>query len=472
MQKLFLPFILAFIAFSCSKTGNETTTLTLDLKNASFEQVEVNLVTDFITFNAETLKSEVSSNGKFTFDLAIQHPQLVYLTLGQMRTLVYLSKGGNLEVTGDVTNWNPTYKGTYANENNFLKLKSKEIDQFYTQSQVIDLIRNNTLEEFLRFNDQLTQAARNLLRNFSNANKLDEDFKQFVVTDIEYNRYTYLLYYPLYYSYFHDGREPELPADYYSFMTDALKADDNMFYVRSFCNFITENLQLRVNQTKTRFPAEVGQLQRSITLAGELYSGRMRDFAIANAINTALNLGEFSQASQAWYEFRDTNTFTELNEMLQTAYESAKRIAPGNEAPAFNLTDINGNRVSLEDFRGKVVYLDFWASWCGPCMREVPYAKELKKRFVGVDDLVFLYISVDEDEIAWRRTVEMQEIKGVHLNVKGMGSETAQLYNVKGVPSFFIIDRNGLINNNNPGRPSSGEVIDKQLKAALGMLPS
>jgi len=472
MRKLIIPILAALIAVSCSKTGPETTTLTLDLKNVDFEKAEVTLLTDFIGFNVESILAEAGSDGKFTFELKLEQPQLVYISLGQLRSLVYLSRGGSLEVTGDLLNWDPTYAGTYANENNFLKLKSTEIDQYYTQSQVVNLIRNNTLEEFLTFNDQLTQAARNLLRNFQADNKLDEEFHQFVSTDIEYNRYTYLLYYPLYFSYFHNGEEPQLPDGYFDFMADALKATNEKFLVRSFCNFITENLQLNINKSRGKFDEGVTQLEKSITIANDIYSGQMRDYAVAHAIHSGLNWGDFGEASKAWYDFREKNTHPQLNKMLQTAYENAKRIAPGNVAPSFTLTDINGKQVSLSDFRGKVVYLDFWASWCGPCMREIPHAKELKKKFEEREDLVFLYISVDEDEAAWRRTVEAQDIKGVHLNVKGMGRETAQMYNVKGVPTFFIIDKDGVINNNNPGRPSSGAVIENQLKTALGLLPS
>jgi len=143
-------------------------------------------------------------------------------------------------------------------------------------------------------------------------------------------------------------------------------------------------------------------------------------------------------------------------------------LAPGQPAPEFTLTDINGNQVSLSDFAGKVVYLDFWASWCGPCMREVPFAKELKKRMANQPDIVFLYISVDTDETAWRNTVAQQQIQGVHLNVPGFDHEVPQTYNLRGVPTFFLIGRDGKIINNRPPRPSNPE-IDQVLNNALAL---
>jgi thiol-disulfide isomerase/thioredoxin len=113
-----------------------------------------------------------------------------------------------------------------------------------------------------------------------------------------------------------------------------------------------------------------------------------------------------------------------------------------------------------------VVYLDFWASWCGPCMREMPYFRELKERLADQEDLVYLYISIDTDEQAWRNSVERNQITGVHLNTPGRERGVPAMYNVKWIPSFFIIGRDGNIYDNRPPKPSDPE-IDQALLEAL-----
>lgn len=291
---------------------------------------------------------------------------------------------------------------------------------------------------------------------------------EFFKTDLDYSRFSYLVNYPAYYAYF-NADTPDLPDGYFNFLDDALNFTDDHFRVRSFAGFLGEYVQHYLRTYPENLPEDADNFENQMWVSNNVLRGKARYFTTANAINSALNWGDFKQGEKAFLEFRKQNPYPAFTDALQNAYDDALRVAPGSPAPAFTLNDIDGNPVSLSDFSGKVVYLDFWASWCGPCMREVPYAKELKKEFEGVDDLVFLYISVDDDPGAWRRTVEAQNIQGVHLNVPGMRAEVAESYNVKGVPSFFIIDREGVIHDNNPGRPSSGELIVQQLNTALGL---
>jgi thiol-disulfide isomerase/thioredoxin len=158
-----------------------------------------------------------------------------------------------------------------------------------------------------------------------------------------------------------------------------------------------------------------------------------------------------------------------VKEIVDAEYQKVLALSPGNLAPAFNLTDITGNPVSLSDFAGKVVYLDFWASWCGPCMREVPFAKELKDRMEGYDDLVYLYISVDTDEQAWRKTVDEKEISGVHVNVPGFSHENSWAYNLKGFSDLFSDRRDGKILTT--VRPTKQPNIDRSSRLPLLMRP-
>jgi thiol-disulfide isomerase/thioredoxin len=468
MKKLLLILILPLF-MACSEKS-ENVVLTLTLENATFNKAEVSVVKDFIAFNRDTQIAEADSNGVFTLELAIEHPQLVFITLGQIRTSVYLEKGGDLQLFADMDNWDTslTFTGDYANENNFLLQNTRALAKDFNQNNTMNLFRSGTAEEFQQYAKDMQSTSADLLKDFGKKNKLSKDFTSFFLTDITYTYYSNLLNFSPYYTYFNQT-EPELTEGYYDFLNDALVFSDENFRVRSFADFLNVYHQYYIRTNKENIPSDLDEFDQSKWAVNEIYTGKARDYILASIINSELNWGEFTKAEASYNEFRDSGADQVLVGLLKDAYESALRIAPGNVAPAFTLSDINGNNVSLSDFEGKVVYLDFWASWCGPCMREVPHAKELKKRFEGQEDLVFLYISVDEDPEAWKRTVELHQIEGVHLNVRGMKDATALNYNVKGVPSFFIIDKNGIIHNNNPGRPSSGDIIDQQLRTALGV---
>lgn len=138
----------------------------------------------------------------------------------------------------------------------------------------------------------------------------------------------------------------------------------------------------------------------------------------------------------------------------------------GMKAPDFTLRDLNGKEVSLSDFKGKVVYIDFWASWCLPCVAENQAVKKLKPKYKD-KDLVFLYITRDKNDSVWRDAIRKQEIEGIHL--MGGGHVVFDQYQAEGVPLYVLIDKKGYIISSNAPRPSHRarleEMIDKALSA-------
>jgi len=122
----------------------------------------------------------------------------------------------------------------------------------------------------------------------------------------------------------------------------------------------------------------------------------------------------------------------------------------------------------LENLKGKNVYVDVWATWCGPCKREIPHLKELEKKYHKNDDIVFMSVSIDkmEDKDKWLKMVEEKELSGVQLMAdKAWKSSICDDYAIKGIPRFLLIDKEGNIMDKNAPRPSSKEI--KEVMADL-----
>jgi len=113
----------------------------------------------------------------------------------------------------------------------------------------------------------------------------------------------------------------------------------------------------------------------------------------------------------------------------------------------------------LEQHKGKVVYLDIWATWCGPCLREMPPSQSLKKEMEG-QEIVFLYLSVDDNKHRWENTVEAKQIFGNHyLASDAIVQELKENYGLSSIPRYMIFDKSGNVLNANAPRPSDAIVV-------------
>ena len=144
-------------------------------------------------------------------------------------------------------------------------------------------------------------------------------------------------------------------------------------------------------------------------------------------------------------------------------YNSNKKIAKGRPSPKFeNYIDIKGGKKSLDSFKGKYVYIDVWATWCGPCIREIPALDKLEKEYHS-KNIAFVSISTDESrrsggsweaaEKKWSNFVKNRNMSGIQL-WSGKDTRFQQEYQINGIPRFILIDPQGNIVDANAPRPS------------------
>ena len=142
-----------------------------------------------------------------------------------------------------------------------------------------------------------------------------------------------------------------------------------------------------------------------------------------------------------------------------------EHLYPGKPAPDADFYDAQGNVSSISAYKGKVVYIDTWATWCGPCKREIPHLHELEDNMKG-ENVVFLSVSTDKDINAWKNFLQTQHMTGNQLH-QSDDPETSmsKMYNVDSIPRFILIDEDGKIVSANAPRPSSGDKIRNMIRA-------
>ncbi len=175
--------------------------------------------------------------------------------------------------------------------------------------------------------------------------------------------------------------------------------------------------------------------------------GRVLYWFLTESLISAFKHGSsktFAAAQRKWEDFQASNPYPEYTEAVQEALDEALKLQFGQPAPEFTLQDLDGQPISLSQFKGQVVLLDFWASWCGPCIENLPDLRKIKERTAG-QPVVFLNLSLDDDEAAWRKAVDKHGIKGVHVRAVGLGSDVAKSYQVSSLPSYYLVDSQGLL---------------------------
>ena len=138
---------------------------------------------------------------------------------------------------------------------------------------------------------------------------------------------------------------------------------------------------------------------------------------------------QFELAHEKWEDFEKINPHPEYTEAVAAALHKSLRLRPKQPAPDFTLSDLDGQPISLSQFKEKAVFLDFWASWCGPCISNLAFLRQIKAQMAD-QQVVFLNISLDESDSAWRKAVAEHGIKGVHVRAHGWDAEVAKIYNV------------------------------------------
>jgi|GEM_PF-931155 len=426
----------------------------------------------------QTVTAKVSAAGDFRLALPpLAAPTEARLGYGSEFATLYLMPGDELRLAFDPGRLDQTlaFVGNTpsANANNYLAQSYLQASQDDEARRTPDA-RAATLSaaELRRAADAYRQRRRAALAAFAAAHPLPAAFLRQQQQALDYEWASSLLgYYARQSAERRRDGYATLPVDYYNFMRELqLDRRDSSLTQGAFQSVLMTYGFSQFNDAAGNLPTDRDAGRRLYQQATDvLGDGRVRDVAVGQYLLGKVE-SEHTDIRPLLPDFQAHNHDSTIARAVRQAVRAHLALATGQPAPDFTLPDASGRPVALSSLRGKVVYLDFWATWCAPCLAEMPASQALRQKFAG-RDVVFLYVSLDSRVADWQRYLATHPTAGPNAVQLHDGSAfegaAAKAFAVQSIPSYWLIGRDGRIVASRPPLPSAGPATEALLEQAL-----
>lgn len=441
MLKYFIVIAALFLG-SCKEQVKQSSLIVKGSKLESYkDSVELQKEDANGEFHKYTMKKVSPSQDKI-FETELTIKQAEFWTVGNVS--VYLIPGENLEVSYNDKSKTYNFKGKSKEECEFLNEHGMHI---YGDLSFLDKGKNvrKSFEETKVVIDSIAKQRLELLKNTKG---LDEHFVSVQKIRIKAHQLnSYLNYYM-----FSDNYESCSMGDEYE--------------TESGRNFIESKRNLLEPMVKDLVKSEYIDDFDIRWVVDRCKMDHLTDFpekSIWTELYTLKDLlekfadGVSSELIKEAKEKLSTFTCNDFIKILKPAIAKIEILESGKPAIDITLEDINGKQLNLSDFKGKLIYIDFWASWCGPCKREFPAFVKLKEKY---QDVVFISVSIDKRKADWLKFMETKEKTAVlqyHAD-RDLTLDQLIAWNISLIPRFILIDKDFKIVNSFAPRPSDTEI--------------
>ncbi|MFZ1703011.1 MAG: TlpA disulfide reductase family protein [Saprospiraceae bacterium] len=412
----------------------------------------------------------LKDDGTFDFTLNVPKAGIYKLTHGQqgMFLLVYLQPGKKTTLKADGSNlvMSAKFEGDTKIENAFLTAKMinepslLNIDQttFFTLPE----------EDFLNKVEEIKTKLIDFKKEFQKQNGVfNSYFEEIVNMDITFQATNLKMFYPQYYNYLMKSTDFVPSESFYSFFQSLDINNEINLNSEHFKVFVPLYLdhELKIKNASTALYESSG-LDKLNILGEKITNQKIKDEVSFNIMKQSFETS-LADAFDMYNLYMTQNLDTEKKKVIEALHNEWLPLKPGNVAPFFQGVDKNGKNFTSQSLQGKVLYIDVWATWCGPCIGELPHLENLQEKFKSNSNITFVSISIDQNKEPWRKMLVDKNMKGLQLYSEGAwNSEIISNYKINGIPRFIIIDKDGNLVDANalrPSNPNTADVLTKLL---------
>jgi len=449
MKKIIYIVVFAILSTGCKieqPIENKTVVLKGTIVNYDQDTLYMNNVSSkSLLFIEEIHKILLKEKSNFEFRFELEKP--AYFQIG--RTFLYLSPGDSLVANIDTRDRSyGKFNGTGADANNYLtKVPYPKGGSFWG----VEREASSKIETYKDVPEAFNKLLKNRMDELAALKTVSDDFRKLETARNKFDYVNSLS--SLFYLYYGKVRNGEMTQDeMQSKMKEAEKylASYKKIHLDDFNK--SDYLQLEVfhsilyllKDDKFIKDLELPELNRNL-----------KEYLKTNDLVNELKFNGYSnEAGKLLKQTAESITNSAYKSVLLNLKNEYTSILKGNPASDLTFTKLDGNTVKLSDYKGKVIVLDLWATWCGPCMAEKPFFEALEKKYHDNDNIELISLSIDKEKV-WRKYFDKNEVVGNQLQINR--SQLSE-YKVAAIPRFFVIDKDFKIVDVFAPLPSTGEL--------------
>jgi len=238
-------------------------------------------------------------------------------------------------------------------------------------------------------------------------------------------------------------------------------SDDNLFEINYYQKFMNDFIMkaVRVENPQGNFSSYELYLDKGLNVIDKWFKKPQTNFkqkiifinhliSSATMFKAPVNIDQFQAAIEKLRKSENASKYlSPVNDNLKKLKESMSKFSIGARAPNFELKDSNGKVFHLSDFKNKIIFIDVWASWCGPCVANIPKWNDLVEKYSGNNEFQFLSVSIDDNVSDWAKAEAKFKPYGLKLiaDVGGYKSVFAKSFELHVIPAYISIDKEGNI---------------------------
>ena len=404
--------------------------------------------------NGEEREIEVDDSGYAKLMLTGGERGYATLKYGKDRLPLFIEGGTTLQIYiyGDHAKGNIRFEGDGSPKNSYLNsqvMKNLSVDYELNAPEFLGQLKDLIQEQF----------------HYLDTMGFDAAFTEMERNRIKFSTYKALENYPLYHAWSTGNTDYQLDTAYLSCIKKLIKEDEKLLVLKEYQEGMASLVSLISTYHMKELDAYKQVMAQFDYVIHHLTNETLVEFLIdhyAYAYLLGVGIDEHIDDVLRVYDFYVKDPA--LRKRFQEIYDRCAKIVPGSPAFDFMFTDIAGQAVELEDFRGKYLFINVWTTWGVPCRYENLAWEKLEKEFED-ENIVFVAVSCDNDRAVWEKRVRENPKGEVQLY---MGSDRSfmDFYMIRGIPRFILIAPDGRIINSDMSRPSDPETA-KALRAYL-----